>query len=222
MLCAQRSRAAGATGEEPRAVSRLPGCASRWSRPRFRYPPPFTKRPATSADELPHLEWMCKLRCQGESIVDIAAGISAATQAISIARTLRDVERSYDAVALKGQIIDLMNKLQEVRGALQDAREELDAQREEIGRLQSAFEQRAETVMYAGYRYTADPEDKTKPVGRPFCQRCETVDGRLILCTESPQGRRAACPQCKTVFADARIFLWPERRPVPQDRAVRP
>jgi molybdenum cofactor biosynthesis enzyme MoaA len=144
--------------------------------------------------------------------VDLAAGLASVSQAISIARTIRDVERSFDAVALKTQIVDLMDKLQDVRSALQDARDELEAKESEISQIRQTLERRHETVEQEGYRYTSDPDDPAKPVGPPFCARCEAVDGRLILCTQSERGMRATCPQCKAVFPDARIWLWPTER----------
>jgi hypothetical protein len=146
--------------------------------------------------------------------VDIAAGLAAATQAVSIARVMRDVEKAYDAVALKGQIIDLMDKLNDVRSALQDARDALDDKDRELVQLREGMALRATTVLDRGFRYTADPKDPTQPVGAPFCSRCDTVDGRLIL-TVRGQGRGTVCPQCKTNFDGARRYLWPEEREQP-------
>jgi hypothetical protein len=125
---------------------------------------------------------------------------------------MRDVERSYDAVTLKAQIVDLMDKLQDVRGALQDARDDLEAKGQVITELRRTMERQRETVELGAYRYTADPEDSSKPVGAPFCARCEAIDGRLVLCTQTLQGMNATCPQCKSVFPDAMIWLWPHER----------
>ena len=95
--------------------------------------------------------------------MDIGAGISAATQALAIARTLRDVERAYDAVTLKGQIVDLMDKLLDIRSAFQDAQQELTHSRSEIENLKSAFQTRSTTVSQGGFRYEANATDPSKP-----------------------------------------------------------
>jgi hypothetical protein len=146
-----------------------------------------------------------------EDSLDIAAGLAAASQAITIARAMRDIERSYDTVTLKAQTVDLMDKLIEVRGALQDARDDLATKDRMIDQLKQAAEIRAETVVVAGYRYSISSDDKRQPAGAPFCPRCDTVDGRMIRCTETERGRNAKCPQCKAEFPDALIYLWPGR-----------
>ena len=142
------------------------------------------------------------------------AGLSAAAQAVTIARTMRDVEKSYDQVTLKGQIIDLMDKLNDVRSALQDARDLLDRKDHELNDLRNNMTLRAVTVVDSGYRYTADPEDAARPVGAPFCLRCDTIDGKLIL-TVRGERRGVVCPQCKTNYDGARRYLWPEEREKP-------
>jgi len=64
--------------------------------------------------------------------MDIFAGLTAAGQAIDIAKGLRSVEKSYDTVELKMQIVDLIDKLVDVKGALQDARHEIENLRAEV------------------------------------------------------------------------------------------
>jgi hypothetical protein len=158
-----------------------------------------------SADKVIH--W----RFGGWDQMDIAGGLLAATEAVKIAKALRDVDKAYDQVVLKGQIVELMDSLLDVKTALQDAREGMSERDSEIARLLEAADRRASTVMKGGHRYTSDPEDSSKPVGPPFCQRCEDVDKRMVM-TVSTRGLGAQCPQCKTAYAHVQMFLWPDQR----------
>lgn len=134
--------------------------------------------------------------------MDIASGLAAASQALQIARGLRELDKAYDQVTLKGQIIDLMDKLQDVRGALQDAREALTERDALIAQLRSAKNKKEAAIEKNGYLYREDPLNPGEPTGYPYCRRCDEVDGRMVLCTESEKGRYAVCPQCKAHLRD--------------------
>ncbi|MGN3974218.1 hypothetical protein [Tsuneonella sp. SYSU-LHT278] len=138
--------------------------------------------------------------------MDIAAGIGAATGAIEIAKAMRQVGRDYDAVLLKGQVVDLMDKLLDVKVALQEAKEEVDAKDRTIQQLQEAARKRVNTVERGGMRYLESHVRMGEPQGRPFCSRCDEVDGLLITTTDN--GRGVKCPQCNSVFDHTRVFLW--------------
>lgn len=145
--------------------------------------------------------------------MDIFAAITATTQAIEIAKGLRQVEKAYDEAALKIKISDLVDSLVDVKSALQDARDEKAALEGEIARLNETLKRRDDTVVAHGFRYTADPGDKSKPVGPPFCPRCDEVDKRLILCVKNPKDRGVICPQCKAEYGrGAMNYLWPDQQ----------
>ena len=138
--------------------------------------------------------------------MDVMAGLAAASQAIEIAKTLRQVGRDYDAVALKGRIIDLTDKLIDVKGSFQEIKETIEDKDREIQRLKEAARVRAATVERGGMRYPISKDGAGEPQGRPFCSRCDQVDGLMI--TTADNGRGVVCPQCKSAFGGARQFFW--------------
>jgi hypothetical protein len=140
--------------------------------------------------------------------MDIIAGLQAATQAIDIAKALRNVERSYETVELKSQIVDLMDKLLDVKSALQDAWVASDAQQARIDKLEQAAKRREETIIFEGFRMLASADHPGKPQGYPFCTRCDEVDGLLISTVSAPRGPGAICPECKAVYVHAPIYSW--------------
>ena len=139
--------------------------------------------------------------------VDIASGLAAAAQAVIIARTIRDVDKAYDAVALKGQVVDLMDKLNDVRAALQDAQDELRAKETKIIALEELVDKRAATIVVGPYRYPESSEERGKPAGYPYCPRCDEVDHRMVHTVRNVGVRGAFCPQCKNVYTDAARYL---------------
>lgn len=145
--------------------------------------------------------------------MDLGAGLAAAGQAMTILKGLRELDKSFDQVALKGQIVDLMDQVLEIRIALQDAREALRQKDDAIAQLKDANQQKLSTVLYRGYRYPEMRDDPGKPSGRPFCLRCEQAENKLIGTTVNAKGRGVACPQCNSVYSDAtRFFHTPEER----------
>jgi len=138
--------------------------------------------------------------------MDIAAGLAAAGQAMAILKGLREIDKSYDQVVLKGQIVDLMDQVLEIRISLQDAKDALQAKDGEIAAIRASQEQKVETVMHRGYRYPMMPGEPGSPSGRPFCLRCEQMEGRLIGTASYAKGRGVECPQCHAVYPDATRF----------------
>jgi len=134
--------------------------------------------------------------------MDIIAGLAAAKQAVDIARALRDLDNALDQVALKGQIIDLMDKLNEVRGALQDAYDELRERENTIEQLRSSLAIRATTIERNGFRYPESKEAPGHPAGYPYCLRCDHVDNRLIPTVNNPKGRGTVCAQCNAIYTN--------------------
>ncbi|TCJ39699.1 MULTISPECIES: hypothetical protein [Bacteria] len=138
--------------------------------------------------------------------MELAAGISAASSALEIAKAMRQIGKDYDAVVIKGQVVDLMDKLLDVKTALQDAKAETEAKDHEIEQLKQAAQVRVETVERHGMRFRASQVREGEPQGLPFCSRCDQVDGRMI--TTADNGRGVKCPQCKATFEHARFYLW--------------
>ena len=135
--------------------------------------------------------------------MDITAALAAAGQALDALKAWRSIEKGIGDAGFKAEILDVTEKLLDVRGALLDARLALEEKDAEIAALNAEFQIRQETVVRNGMRYRQNRAGD--PMGLPYCQRCEDVDGRLIRTTHHlPRG--AFCPQCKSVYFDAYVY----------------
>jgi hypothetical protein len=72
--------------------------------------------------------------------VDVSAALATLAQAISIARGMRDIERSFDEATYKAQAAELYGALADVKMALTDAKEELHSKDQTIRELEAAIE----------------------------------------------------------------------------------
>ena len=116
--------------------------------------------------------------------MDISSGISAAANAIAIAKTLKSIEASYDHAALKAKIAEIYEGLADAKLALIDAKEAIAGLEKECSRLKSVNSERAGLVTGSGgYRYFAGMNGY--PTGYPVCPKCEQIDARFLnlLCT---------------------------------------
>jgi hypothetical protein len=145
-------------------------------------------------------------------------GLTAASTALNIAKSLRSIEKGYDAVSYKTQIVDLIDALTDAKMALTDAREAISERDKEIQQLRSSFEERAALVKGDGdYKYIADTDGK--PVGYPICPSCEPVRGRIIQLKELDYTGQAICPGCSMTFKPVTCYLPKgSSHPTKQDR----
>lgn len=141
--------------------------------------------------------------------MDIAAAITAASEAIGIYKALKSIDRSVDEAAWKMQLAELGTKLADIQLELVDTKnllQEKDVEianlRETIGKIDTQFSE------VNGYLYqTVEGE----PVGLPFCPKCRTSDAKLYRLT-GKYARERSCPNCNNNFPDARKFLWPDQQ----------
>lgn len=142
--------------------------------------------------------------------MDVVAALGGISNAITIARALQSIDRSYDSAVLKGQLAEIMSALADAKMTLSDAREEIAEKDREIKRLRGDFAARDELKEYRGYKYKSDPVAPNGINGTPICPRCETVDGRLIytVAAHSVRGMGTSCPQCKVDLADAYVLRF--------------
>jgi len=135
-----------------------------------------------------------------EGVLDITAGLQAVGTALDIARGLRALDKSWDQVQLKGQIIDLTDALVDAKSALVEAREAMAAKDKQIGELLSAFREWTALVSGRdGYKYRADPAGG--PDGYPACPTCESVSGRVVFLLPDGYWRNGKCPACHNKFS---------------------
>jgi hypothetical protein len=143
--------------------------------------------------------------------MDFVTAIASVTKGLEILKVMRDIDKNFDAASYKGKIAELTVALADAKRDLIDARDEVDIKDKEISRLKEVFRGRSEnTVISRGRRYEARPDGS--PMGMPYCDRCETMDGILIRLTEvvGKEGYKAICPQCKSDFGREHGFTYPE------------
>lgn len=135
--------------------------------------------------------------------MDIASGIASLDAALKIAKGIREVEKAYDQVTLKGQVVDLMGALYDVKAQLIEARDEIAARDREIDNLKTKLKKRAALVESNGQTYEANQEGK--PLGVPFCSACLAADGTQIRYNKAVADMWM-CPRCKAVAKGLAVF----------------
>ena len=138
--------------------------------------------------------------------MDLVSGIAAATQAINIAKSLRTIEKNYDAAAYRAQLADLLNSLTDTKLALSEAKDCLAEREKEILRLKESFETKAKLVRGKG-DYDFPSDENGKPIGYPVCPRCAQLEGRVIQLKEHERSGTAKCPACRDVFNPVVCYL---------------
>ncbi|RYD86679.1 MAG: hypothetical protein EOP50_22050 [Sphingobacteriales bacterium] len=138
--------------------------------------------------------------------MDISSGLAAASQAIGITKTLRSIEKDYDAAAYKGQIAELMLAVADTKMALSDARDAIADRDKEIARLKVTLAEKATLTKGLGeYQYHTD--DDGHPFGYPICPKCEVVDARIVTLKQNKKHWVGACPVCATVYDPVAYYL---------------
>jgi hypothetical protein len=142
--------------------------------------------------------------------MDIPLALTMLSKSLEVLKAIRDIDKDFDEASYKAKIAELMNSVADAKIALIDAREELAAREKEIARLKDGLKFREDhTIIVQGRRY--EKASNGQPIGMPFCDRCDTVDGLLIRIAEtlSKDGYVAICPQCKANYGSARALLYP-------------
>lgn len=110
--------------------------------------------------------------------MNISAGIAAVTQAITIAKTLRSIEKSYDEATLKAQLAELVSALADAKLALTEAKESHQKKDKMIAKLKASFEAHGDLITSdGGYKFFVGEDGN--PLGYPVCPKCE-IDGKLV------------------------------------------
>lgn len=137
--------------------------------------------------------------------MDIATGLSAASNGLSIAAWLKKVGKDYDAAEYKMKIAELVDALTDAKLALSEAKEATAAQSKEIEALKVNFQTKGLLARGAGdYLYFAGPEGS--PLGFPICPSCE-ADGLIMQLKQDGSPDKAKCPKCKESFQPVSCYL---------------
>jgi len=138
--------------------------------------------------------------------MDIIGGLSAVTQALGIAKTLNEVDRSLDTANFRMKLADLETSLASAKLALIDAREESLEKDKEIQRLKDNFLARQDLVIgEGGYKYILNSSGERE--GFPICPKCENLDGRIIRLVRNVKVDSCKCPACSTEFCPVTCYV---------------
>ncbi len=140
--------------------------------------------------------------------MDIMTGLSSVAQALNIVKSLREIEKGFDAAEFKLKIAELNSALADAKLALADAKSEMDSKQAEIEALIAQFQMRTDTVEHNGYKYERGPDGR--PLGYPFCPVCES-NGKMTRTTYA--GRNpfdVSCPRCNAIYRAVSHFEYPQ------------
>ncbi len=138
-------------------------------------------------------------------MVDLVTGMAVLTQAVGIAKDLRQIDKGLSDAEYKAKMAELYEALAEVKMSLADAQLAMRERDEEIKRLKAATSLKVSTVEKDGFRFLTF-EDGT-PKGDPFCPRCEQVDARFFHIAQLT-GARNRCPVCNSEYGSVPRYIW--------------
>lgn len=138
--------------------------------------------------------------------MDIAAGIASLDAALKIAKGIKGVEKAYDQVTLKGEVVELMGALYDVKGELIDAAQAIKERDAEIERLTAALADKKALILGPGGYSWIDHGDGLR-LGYPICPTCLEGQGRQVELKQDGGSASAKCPRCATGFMPVECFL---------------
>ena len=135
-------------------------------------------------------------------MVDWVAALGGVSTALTIAKDLRALDKSFDEAVLKAQIVVLMEQLTDLKSQIIDAREEASEKDRTIAELRKELEFRETKLVDKGqWRYLANEAGLAQ--GFPVCPVCEKKGVFLPLVQDRSRGSGGAvyvCPSCKSNF----------------------
>ena len=138
--------------------------------------------------------------------MDIPAALATISGALTVAKSMRDIDKEYDAATFKARIAELIDALTDAKISLADAKEIIAQRDKEVERLLASIADRSTLqVGVGGYKYRKN--DAGAMEGFPVCPKCEQVDGRLIGLVQDGDVVVAKCPACASSFKPVTCYL---------------
>jgi hypothetical protein len=135
-------------------------------------------------------------------MVDWVAALSGVSTALTIAKDLRALDKSFDEAALKAQVIALMEQLSDVKMQIIEAKEEAAAKDQQIADLRRDLDFRQTKLVDKGqWRYLANEHGLAH--GYPVCPLCEKKGIFIALVQDRSKGAGGVtyvCPSCKANY----------------------
>lgn len=131
--------------------------------------------------------------------MDLMTGLAAASQALGIAKQIRDIDVSFDKADFKLKIADITERLADVKLALLEAKSELDEKNAEIARFKTVLQFRVEAVIeHGGLNYWKRNDGTVDTIA--FCPKCFNR-GTHIKPMRQANANFAVCPECGNEYS---------------------
>lgn len=144
--------------------------------------------------------------------MDLVVVLAALSQAVGIAKTVREIDQSFDQAEHKIRMAEILGALADAKIALVDANTEVVARKEEIKQLAEALKFKFELVEKHNRHYRKHPETGN-PFGKPFCPVCMQKLGLFIgienVVVNDRIGSQGHCPHCGGKFERVTEYLGP-------------
>ena len=140
--------------------------------------------------------------------MDIVTGISAASEALKIVKTLKDVENSLDNAEFKLRVVGLIDHLLEAKEALQDAKERERKLSKQIYDLKEQLRDQQRHEDDQGMLFELDADGDRS--GEPFCNKCyvdSNKQKKFRLIRKAGDRPYYQCPKCNCI-ADIEPYTW--------------
>lgn len=138
--------------------------------------------------------------------MELAAGLAAATQAISIAKSIKDADKALDHATLKAKLAEIISELADVKISQVAFIERIHELEAEIARLKLSDADFSNLVEESGYFYRREGNGL---IGWPACPTCASNEKRLNFLVQNGGVEKAKCPSCKTEFDPVSSYLRP-------------
>jgi hypothetical protein len=152
--------------------------------------------------------------------MDIMMGIAAATNAIKIAREIRDVSKDFANADVKAKVVDLVTDLSEAKLALVDAKERIQDLEGTIAELRGKLSFKADhTIRRSGLTYEVQEDGGVARL--PLCPKCEGASNTFMRLVRKQDIRMAMCPNCGTEYSFRAVsYSAPDFAPAAQFRVT--
>jgi hypothetical protein len=138
--------------------------------------------------------------------MDLIGGLAAVNAALEAFKTIRSIDKDFDASGVKLALSEMQSNLADAKLALVDAQQERQSLFAEIAKLKENWTFGGALIEYRGYKYY--PRPNGEPMGDPFCQVCERRDGSYFQLTRSKGFMEHSCPNCKATYHHLTSFMW--------------
>jgi len=130
--------------------------------------------------------------------MDFMTTLTAVTQALQIAKTVSDIDKSFDVAEHKLRMAEIITTLAEAKIALSEAKADLAEKDTEIARLKTAATDRTKYVEAHGFYFLK--KENGLPTGDAYCPKCIVDDGVAMKIVAAPVGHSNVCVRCKSSY----------------------